>query len=143
MPFIYSCQNRLPKIGGKRSKAAPGRDDSPSPSESTFADNAHLSKYTERFIFEDDNDNATSSNSRLPSLQMNRVLHDDGIWNDKQVLGVGASGLGNSSTTSYLHRYLQMSDDDSFPTMVRKNPSNNSCLSYDVHSAICLFTFVC
>ena len=101
----------LPKIG---SRAGSGRDEGSSPSESTFDDSAHLSKFTERFIFEDDND---SSTSRLPSLQMNRVLHDDGIWKDKQGLGVGSTGLGTS--TSYLQRYLQIgNDDDSFPTMV-------------------------
>jgi hypothetical protein len=48
---------------------------------------------------------------------MNRVLHDDGIWNDKNGLGVGSAGLGGGA--SFLHRYLRMVDKDgSFPTMV-------------------------
>lgn len=115
-------RSSLPKIG----RSGSGRDDSSSPSESTFDDNAHLSQYTERFIFEDDHDN---SSSRLPSLQMNRVLHDDGIWKDKQGLGVGPSALGSSS--SYLQRYLMGNDDDSFPTMV----SVHLLLDLHAHSA--------
>lgn len=107
---IFSILSSLPKIG----RSGSGREESSSPSESTFDDNAHLSQYTERFIFEDDHDNNNSS--RLSSLQMNRVLHDDGIWKDKQGLGVGPSALGSSS--SYLQRYLMGNDDDSFPTMV-------------------------
>ncbi|KAG0041226.1 hypothetical protein BGZ89_007578, partial [Linnemannia elongata] len=52
---------------------------------------------------------------------MNRVLHDDGIWKDKQGLGVGPSALGSSS--SYLQRYLIGNDDDSFPTMLSTSSS--------------------
>lgn len=77
-------------------------------------ENSHLSQFTERFIFEDDNESAAS---RLPSLHMKNALHDDGIWNDRQGLGLGSSGLNGSS---YLHRYLQLSSDNSsFPTMVQ------------------------
>ncbi|KAF9184289.1 hypothetical protein BGZ51_003403 [Haplosporangium sp. Z 767] len=104
----------LPNIGNR---AGTSRIGSSSPSEATLDDNSHLSKFTERYIIDDDNDTTTN---RLPSLKMN--LNDDGIWNDKQGLGVGASGLGSS--TSYLHRYLQMSsDDDSFPTMLSTSSS--------------------
>ncbi|KAF9944053.1 hypothetical protein BGZ65_012716, partial [Modicella reniformis] len=105
----------LPEIG---TRAGSGREEISPPPESTFDDHRHLSKFTERIVFEDDNDNPTS---RLSSLQMNSVLHNDGIWKDKG-LGVGSAGLG--STASYLHRYIQIGDDDnSFPTMLSTSSS--------------------
>ncbi|KAF9988539.1 hypothetical protein BGZ75_009202 [Mortierella antarctica] len=99
-------------VGAGRVKA------SSSDTEADLDDNSHLSQYTERFIFEDDNE--TSAN-RLSSLHMNSALHDDGIWNDRQGLGLGSSGLNGSS---YLHRYLQLSNDNSsFPTMLSASSS--------------------
>ncbi|KAF9957335.1 hypothetical protein BGZ72_001930 [Mortierella alpina] len=99
-------------VGAGRVKA------SSSDTEVGLTDNSHLSQFTERFIFEDDNETAAN---RLPSLQLNSALHDDGIWKDKQGLGLGSSGLNGSS---YLHRYLQMSNDNgSFPTMLSTSSS--------------------
>ncbi|KAF9583401.1 hypothetical protein BGW38_009553 [Lunasporangiospora selenospora] len=106
------------RVGSDRSESAG------SPSESSLVDNTHLSKYTEKIIFEDDNDTTPTSSSvttssRLSSLQMNRVLHDDGIWKDQQGLGSGAS---------YLQRILQMgSQKDAFSPLLT-TPSTSSAL---------------
>ncbi|KAF9438305.1 hypothetical protein BGZ76_008693 [Entomortierella beljakovae] len=93
----------LSKIG----KSATTKEETTSPSESAFGDNTHLSKFAERFIFDDDN--AATSGSGLSSLQRN-------IWNDQQGLGAGSSAIASAS---YLPRYLQMGadDDETFPTL--------------------------
>ncbi|CAO3570646.1 unnamed protein product [Mortierella alpina] len=110
---------KLPTTDISRSTVGAGRvKASLSDTESDLDDNSHLSQYTERFIFEDDNESAANP---LPSLQMKSALHDDGFWNDRQGLGLGSSGLNGSS---YLHRYLQLSNDiSSFPAMLSTSSS--------------------
>ncbi|KAF9095866.1 hypothetical protein BGX27_001210 [Mortierella sp. AM989] len=93
----------LSKIG----RSATTKEESTSPSDSAFSDSTHLSKFTERFIF--DNDAATTTSGGLSSLQRS-------IWKDQQGLGAGSSAI---ASTSYLPRYLQMGadDDETFPTL--------------------------
>ncbi|KAF9175970.1 hypothetical protein BGX20_006066 [Mortierella sp. AD010] len=101
----------LSKIG----RSITTKEESTSPSDSAFNDNTHLSKFTERFIF--DNDAATTPSGGLSSLQRS-------IWKDQQGLGAGSSAI---ASTSYLPRYLQMGadDDETFPTL---RPSSSSAL---------------
>ncbi|KAF9996206.1 hypothetical protein BGZ65_008202, partial [Modicella reniformis] len=113
----------LSKIG----RSGTMKTETTSPSESAFSDSTHLSQFTERFIFDDDNSTPTtaSSSSRLPSIPRS-------IWKDEQGLGVGSSAIGS---TSYLPRYFQMGgdDDDTFPTM-RSSSSSASDLSQIPHT---------
>ncbi|KAF8952614.1 hypothetical protein BGZ46_003432 [Entomortierella lignicola] len=92
----------LSKIG----RSGTTKEESTSPSESAFNDNNHLSKFTERFIF--DNDGSTTSTGGL-SLQRS-------IWKDQQGLGVGSSAIASAS---FLPRYLQIGadDDEAFPAL--------------------------
>ncbi|CAO3563544.1 unnamed protein product [Mortierella alpina] len=108
----------LPKLG--RSGAV--KEESISPSESAFSDNTHLSQFTERFIFDDDN--TATANSRLPSIPRS-------IWKDQQGLGTGSAAIGGS----YLQRYLQMGtdDNDAFPTM-RSSSSSALDLAQGPHT---------
>lgn len=99
------------------------KEESISPSESAFSDNTHLSQFTERFIFDDDN--TATANSRLPSIPRS-------IWKDQQGLGTGSAAIGGS----YLQRYLQMGtdDNDAFPTMV--------CIYYIPTWSLCAISLV-